>query len=192
MTQEWLWFQIHHQTHHLTAWLNSGLSNSGPPPQQQMLDEGLLWGGVQRSEPLFVWMQCSTVAHSITVKESSHRLAIRTTHTQGRTRGFTNLPVEMTTQLSQKLLKLTVAALNGGFHWETLEPKRQFFTTIRAKLGRSVHLLLNTNTPSVTREFLTAGAVKILQLFPYPLGLGVGHNKHWSAPWVTISTRSLK
>ena len=80
-----------------------------------------LRGTELRSEPLFVGLQCSTVAQSITVEEAAKDWQLGQhihTHkwTHRRTRGFTNLPVEMTAQLSQKLLKPTVVALNGGFH----------------------------------------------------------------------------
>lgn len=64
--------------------------------------------------------QCTTVAQSITVKEAAKDWQLGR-HAHRRTRRFTNLPVEMTAQLSQKLLKPTVAALNGSFHCVTLK-----------------------------------------------------------------------
>lgn len=81
-TKGWSQFHIHHhhQPRDWPAWLHRGLSSSQPPPlHHKCFWDGLLWGRVQRSEPLCVWMQCSSPEHYC--KGSSHRLAIRATHT---------------------------------------------------------------------------------------------------------------
>lgn len=87
--------KIFHQTCDLTGRLHAGLSISQLLHATANTLHRLLWGRVQRNKPLSDWMQCATVAQSIAAKKTATDWQLGQ-RTHRRTRGFTNLPVEMT------------------------------------------------------------------------------------------------
>lgn len=87
--------KIFHQTCDLTGRLHAGLSISQLLHATANTLHSLLWGRVQRNKPLSHWMQCATAAQSIAAKKTATDWQLGQ-RTHRRTRGFTNLPVEMT------------------------------------------------------------------------------------------------